>query len=317
MSGGVGGDVPEVPEEVRRLACEREAARGARDFAAADALRERIRAAGFEVTDTGEGPVLSAAPPVAGTVGERTSPRRRPAEVPSLLDRPAEDDVSVHWIVEGWQEDVLRGIASFDRHHPDVSARHVVVDIRGGESGAWPEGVDLVALEPGTGWAAARNAGLTRTLGRLVLVVDGSVEFVGDAVSPLAAALAEPRIGLSGPFGIATEDLRSFHESDGPEVDAVEGYLMAFGRELLLGGLRFDEGFRFYRTADIELSFQVKARGLRVTVTPAPVLRHQHRMWATTPKAERDRLSKRNFYRFLDRWRGREDLLVSRRRAGA
>jgi len=44
-----------APDEVVRLAAEREAARVARDFAAADALRARIRDLGYEVTDTAEG----------------------------------------------------------------------------------------------------------------------------------------------------------------------------------------------------------------------------------------------------------------------
>jgi hypothetical protein len=34
-------------------------------------------------------------------------------------------------------------------------------------------------------------------------------------------------------------------------------------------------------------------------------------MWSNTPEDERERLSKRNFYRFLDRWRGRTDLTVA------
>ena len=38
--------------------------------------------------------------------------------------------------------------------------------------------------------------------------------------------------------------------------------------------------------------------------------RHEHRGWTSLPEAERDRLSKRNFYRFLDRWRDRPDLLL-------
>ena len=54
--------------------------------------------------------------------------------------------------------------------------------------------------------------------------------------------------------------------------------------------------------------------GLRATVTPIAVTRHDHRMWANTLEDERARLSKRNFYRFLDTWRGRTDLLVSRGR---
>jgi hypothetical protein len=41
-----------------------------------------------------------------------------------------------------------------------------------------------------------------------------------------------------------------------------------------------------------------------------PVVKHEHRLWEATDPEERQRLSKRNFYRFLDRWRDREDLLV-------
>jgi GT2 family glycosyltransferase len=108
-----------------------------------------------------------------------------------------------------------------------------------------------------------------------------------------------------------TEDLREFRASDGPEVDAIEAYLMAFRRDLLEQVRGFDERFRFYRSADVELSFRVKERGLRVVVVPLPVTRHQHRPWATTPEPERGRLSKRNFSRFLDRFRDRFDLTVA------
>ena len=50
--------------------------------------------------------------------------------------------------------------------------------------------------------------------------------------------------------------------------------------------------------------------GLRACVVNVPVTKHVHRMWAETPPAERDRLSKRNYYRFLERFRDRFDLLV-------
>jgi hypothetical protein len=43
------------------------------------------------------------------------------------------------------------------------------------------------------------------------------------------------------------------------------------------------------------------------------VRKHEHRMWAATSLEDRDRLSKRNFYRFLERFRGRTDLLVDPR----
>jgi cysteinyl-tRNA synthetase len=45
----------EAPEEIRRLAAEREEARAARDFEQADRLRDELAAAGWEVRDTPEG----------------------------------------------------------------------------------------------------------------------------------------------------------------------------------------------------------------------------------------------------------------------
>jgi phosphoribosylaminoimidazole-succinocarboxamide synthase len=35
-----------------------------------------------------------------------------------------------------------------------------------------------------------------------------------------------------------------------------------------------------------------------------------HRLWEAETEEERERLSKKNFYRFLDRWGKRTDLLV-------
>jgi hypothetical protein len=295
-------------EEVRDLADRRERARQARDFAEADALRDLIRAAGFDVTDTPSGPLLSRrepeAPPAASPLFLRSD------DVPSLLGNPPIYPVSFQWVVQGWPEDIVRGIRSV-RRTAAGEVQQVVVDAAGLEDFEWPRGVDVVRVAPEAGWGVARNAGLRRSAGEIVILLDGSLEATGD-LSALGDALRDPTVGITGPFGLVSDDLHDFRASDGPDVDAVEGYLMAFGRSLVEEGLRFDERFKFYRTADIELSFRIKASGLRATVTRVPVTRHEHRMWSGTPEAERDRLSKRNFYRFLDRWRGRTDLLVSR-----
>jgi hypothetical protein len=299
--------VNEVPEEILELTRQREEARAAREFARADELRDRIANEGFQLVDTPAGTQVLPRKTESTEVG---LPVHRSSEaVPSRLSEPPSVEASVQWIAEGWPEDVVRGIESFRRHCRGRSIQHVVVDLTPGNM--WPDEAEVVRLERGLGWAAGRNAGLRRATGSIVVLVDGSVEALGDVIGPLAAALADPGVGITGPFGIVTGDLREFRESAGPDVDAVEAYLMAFRRELVEGGLRFDEKFKFYRTGDIELSFQVKAMGLRATVTPLPLARHEHRMWANTPEDERTRLSKRNFYRFLDRWRGRTDLVVS------
>jgi hypothetical protein len=297
----------DVPEEIRALASERQAARAEKDFARADALRDRIAERGFRVVDTPEGPTFEPRSPAS----PQTPQRLRAQQVESVLDEPATLDVSVHWVVEGWPEDVVRALAGFRAHEGGRDVQYVIADVTETDPAMYGEGVEVLSLDLGTGWGAARNAGLGRSRGRLVLVMDGSVEPTGDVIGPLEAALADETVGVCGPFGVVTHDLREFEASSGPEVDAIEGYLMAFRRDALRDAGLFDERFKWYRTADIECSFRLKDAGLRAVVVEVPVAKHEHRMWHHTEPAERDRLSKRNYYRFLERFRGRFDLLVS------
>jgi len=295
--------VSEVPDEVRALAAERTERRADRDFAAADAIRDRIAELGFRIVDGPGGPSFE---PIASAAAERD----RADQIQSLLDGPATRDVSVHWVVQGWPEDVVRALAAFRANQAGRDVQYVVADLTETDPAVYGAEVEVLTLEPSMGWGAARNAGLKRSAGRIVLAVDGSIEPTGDIFDPLLQALQDPTIGICGPFGISTHDLHEFHDSPGPEVDAVEGYLMAFRREVLLDVGLFDDKFRWYRTADIDFSFRVKDTGLRAVVVAAPVTRHEHRMYHSTAPDERDRLSKRNYYRFLERFRGRFDLLV-------
>jgi len=304
------GDVgSRAPEEVRRLAEQRDGARAAKDFAAADALRDQIAHRGWVVTDEPGGFTLELAAsdePAADAIAA--------SEVPSVLDREPTADVAIHWVAEGWLDDIDRAIAAFLANAGSRRLQFVVADITGDAAARWAErdDVEVVWLRDDTGWGAARNAGLSRSLAPIVIAVDGSIEATGDVFSPIETALKDPAVGVVGPFGIVTDDLREFEEAphDGP-CDAVEGYLMAFRREVLTGVGGFDEKFRWYRTADIDWSFKVKDAGLGCSVVSMPVAKHEHRAWAAASDKQRTSWSKRNFYRFLDRYRDRWDLVLS------
>ena len=54
-----------------------------------------------------------------------------------------------------------------------------------------------------------------------------------------------------------------------------------------------------------------------VSLAGLPAVRHEHRGYASLPDDERDRQSKRNFYRIIDRFGWRRDLLVSTLTAAA
>jgi hypothetical protein len=295
----------DAPAEIRALGERRAVARAAGDYEAADTLREQIAAAGWTVVDEPAGwrlePAMAEAPV-----------RMQASAVRSVLDDDPIYDVSLQWVVEGWPQDVRRAIEGFRATAGGRRLQFVVAEITGADAEDWGADVEVIRLQEGTGWAAARNAGLRRSRGRLVLVLDGSVEPAGDVLGPLEEALADPGVGVCGPFGVITHDLREFDAApEAGDCDAVEGYLMAFRHDVLILAGPFDEKFRWYRMADIDWSFRVKDVGLRTVVVPVPVTKHEHRMWFETPPAQRASWSKRNFYRFLDRWRNRWDLVLS------
>ena len=298
-----------APDEVVRLAEQRASARAAKDFAAADSLRDRIAEAGWSVVDTAEGFTLEP----AETGADDPQPVAA-KDIASALDEETAYDVAVHWVCEGWLDDIERAAQAFRAHAGSRRLQLVVADMTGEAAPgfAGDDDVEVVLLEPGTGWAAARNAGLRRSRAPIVIAADPSVEPTGDVFSPIEAALKDPAVGVCGPFGIVTRDLREFAEAPDPgPCDAVEGYLMAFRRDTFIAVGGFDEKYRWYRTADIEWSFRVKDAGFGCSVVPVPVTKHAHRMWEAATDEERASWSKRNFYRFLDRFRDRWDLVLS------
>ncbi len=107
-----------------------------------------------------------------------------------------------------------------------------------------------------------------------------------------------------------------FEDAPAGDVDAIEGYCQAFRRADYAARGPLDEHFRFYRNLDIWWSLVLREarEGMpprrAVSLDGLPLRRHEHRGYASLPEAERERQSKRNFYRILDRFRDRRDLLT-------
>ena len=127
----------EAPEELVRLGEQRAQARAAKDFGQADAIRDRIASAGWTVVDEPDGTFRLE--PVAA---EQERPLA-PADVTSVLEEPATMDVSVHWVCEGWPEDVDRAIAAFRAHAGERRAQYVVADVTGAPTDRWGGDVDV------------------------------------------------------------------------------------------------------------------------------------------------------------------------------
>jgi len=316
---------PYVPQPVLDAAHARAAARAARDWVTADRLRDEIEAAGWRVVDRGTDFRLEPAhpPDLEDEAGVRYG---RSDAVQSRLGDPSTCAVTVVLVATDQPDDLERAIESLRLTAPAGTQVVVVADApdaaqadrlpapASGEADRIK--VEVVRTSSRLGWGAAWNIGLRRACGEVVILMDTSVEPTGDIVTPLAAALAAEDVAATGGFGLRSADLRRFEEVTAGDAAAIEGYLFAFRRADASAAGPLDEAFRFYRNLDIWWSLMLRDRGegasprRAVVLDDLPLVRHEHRGWTATSVAERDRLSKRNFYRFLERFRERPDLAV-------
>jgi cysteinyl-tRNA synthetase len=305
MSNGPAG---ELPPDLAALLDRRQAARERRDFGTADAIRDQLRQAGWLVRDTPHGPELDPAPPYETFDPAAAAPR---------WDEPDRYEVSVVVHVAGWPEDVARATRALAAHHRHLGYEVLLVEDGAGEAtGRALEDlarddphVRVLHLDPPIGFGAAMNLAMGQALGRVLVWLDPHVEATGDLLGPLLAALERPGTGLAGGWGVTTTSMLEFEADAGPEVDAVEGYLLAVPRALA-ARVRVDPRDRYYRNADLDYSFAVRALGYGATRVEVPATRHRHRGWSDTDPVERDRASRKNYDRFLGRWKGRTDLLT-------
>jgi glycosyl transferase family 2 len=313
-----------IPSEVLTAAHDRARARADQDWAEADRLRSLIEDAGWRIADRGTDFALTPANPptlaAEGIVRYGAS-----TDVPSRFDEPATGVATVVIVATDWPDDVARALAGIAAWAPAGTEIVVVADgpspdqdsaLDRAAAGDLP--VEVVRTSARLGQGAALNVGLRRAGGSIVVVMDASVEPTGDVVTPLARALDDPTVAVAGGWGVASDDLRRFHDAPAGEVDAIEGYLMAFRRADAAARGPLDERFRFYRNLDLWWSLVLRDEGevaapRRALAVEVPAVRHEHRGWTSLPETERDRLSKRNFYRIIDRFGNRRDLASAAR----
>jgi Glycosyl transferase family 2 len=307
-----------IPEAVLSAAHDRAAARAARDWAEADRLRAEIEAAGWKIADRGTDFALSPmAPPDVAESGRTRYGSS--ATVPSRLDEPPFGVATVVLIATDWPEDLARAAAGVTGHSPDGTSVVVVADEPSTEQAAGLETFDageVIWTSARLGQAAAINAGVRRAPAPVVILLDTSVEPTGDIVTPLVAALDDPSVAVAGGWGIVSSDLRRFEDAPPGDVDAIEAYCLAFRRADFAERGPLDERFRFYRNLDIWWSLVLRDEGegeaprRALALEGLPLVKHEHRGYTSLPSEERDRQSKRNFYRILDRFGSRRDLLI-------
>lgn len=315
---------PFVPQSVLDAAHARAAARATRDWAAADRLRDEIEAAGWRVVDRGTDFRLEPASPpdVPDEAGMRFG---RSESVPSRLGEPSTCPATVVLVATDRPDDLDRALAALRSTSPAGTQLVVVADApdraqaerlpRAAPDRAGGTGLEVVRTSARLGAAAARNIGLRRASGEIVIFMDTGVEPAGDVVTPLVEALRSSGVAVVGARGLASADLRRFGDVETGEAAAIGHGLLAFRRaDAALAG-PLDEAFRAPPYLDVWWSLVLRDRGSdapprrAVVVGALPLVRHAERV-TVEDAAEDERQSRRNFYRVLARFGRRPDLAV-------
>ncbi len=318
-----------APPEIVDLARARAAAREARDWPEADRLRVEIEAAGWKVVDRGTSFHLT--PAHAPDVVEDDRVRYgRSVSVPSRLEEAPTAFATVVLLATDCPEDVARTLSGLRAHAPAGTQVVVIAEGPSAEQEAalvdanGPVTAPIGGIAPEVVWtserlghAAALNAGLRRSVGPVAILLDMSVEPTGDVVTPLVRALDDPSVAVVGGWGFVSDDLRTFAAAPAGDVVAIEGHCQAFRRSDIVSRGPLDEHLRFHRYLDIWWSLVLRDEGEGIVPRRAvrldglPLERHEQRGFTRLTPAERERRSRRNFYRIIDRFGWRRDLLLA------
>lgn len=307
-----------IPDTVADSQTRRAVLRIQRDYSTADSIRQQISDEGFVLEDA-----ISSTRTRPKSAWEKIQKGWKEIssskEVSSLLGVPDEFKFSIGLVVCNYLSDVRRCIQSVLPLSEKHSLEIIVVD-NGSTDGtsSWLESqaishpnIRVFHTDHIVGEAAAKNMLIKQSLGTYLVLMDTSIEAKADFLEPLAEVLSDESVGIAGPWGLRTEDMRHFQEINDGKADAIQAYCFAFRRDLIsdVGFMR--ESFRFYRNLDLEYSFCFLDKGYRaLALGSLPLKRHEHRVWTTLAEEERENLSSDNFRRFLKRWGDRQDLLL-------
>lgn len=304
-----------IPADILALSHERDELRKRGQYDRADALKKLIEDAGYSIKDNPRGAHLVILPSIEidGTA------YRLARQVPSQINESDTCLFSVQILANNCAPAARRCIESVFHHAGDKAIEVILIDNASqDELGAWASEfqqetalLHVIRTSRLMGEAEARNLGLKQSRGRYILQLDPNSELTGDIFTPLAQILENTEVGVTGLKGLRTDDLRHFEESEDEEVEAVCGSCMAFRRKTLKKSGLFDDGYRFSPFMDIDFNFAVRETGTQALVArDLPVMLHEPQSGPTRSEAERARLTKRNFYHFLEKWGDRDDLLL-------
>jgi hypothetical protein len=218
-------------------------------------------------------------------------------------------------IIQGFQADAVESVASI-RQFTQVP----IVLLSLGEVESLVDVIDaktlVLKVNAECGWGPAANALLQNIPSQFLVIMDPSTRFLGDAITPVLAALKEGTfsgVGWRGGLINIDDEWRSVDDKGVGEVDVLFSYFLALGRQAALEVGGFNVRALYYRNADIEFSLRMRHAGGHLLQMDLPLMQDRHHGYHDVDSDFRDVQSEKNYDRILERFRGKNAILSPRR----
>lgn len=303
-----------IEEELERLGQTRRSARAERNFALADEIRDQILALGYEIIDKPEGFSFA---PIEGTPkkSKRFPSYQRIGDIRTLPGKSHQ--VSIALIINGFADDACESVLKIKEFAPEDVG--IVLLINGEQESAPLEGLidgrtQVISIQEKSGWGVAANTLLKVIGSKIVVIMDPSTRFTGDAITPILGKFESyEAVGWKGGLVNIEDNWRSVDDRGAGDVDVLFSYFLALNREAALEAGGFNARAIYYRNADIEFSLRLRQAHGRLLQMDLPLEQARHHGYYNVDPHFREEESQRTYNRILERFRGKDEILVPRR----
>jgi hypothetical protein len=219
-------------------------------------------------------------------------------------------------IAEGFTEDLITCVSSITKH------TQTPVSIYANGKSNWltenlfnPQQVSVTQEKNPLGWGNVINYFLNTFTEDYLVIMDPSTIFTGDPIPETLSALESgyQAAGWKGGLVNLEDEWRSTDDKGVGEVDVLFSYFMGIDRKFALKAGGANPSAKYYRNADLELSLVIRAAGGKLKQIDLPLEQGRHHGYYDTDPDYRDKNSRKNYQRILDRFRGKNEILSPRR----
>jgi hypothetical protein len=219
-------------------------------------------------------------------------------------------------IAEGFTEDLLKCVVAIHKY------ANTPISIHANGKRNWLDeklfNLDQISLtqeKNPLGWGNLINNFLEKFTEDFLVIMDPSTIFLGDAISKSLEFLNSGYQGVGWKGGLVNiaDEWRSTEDKGPGEVDVLFSYFFALDRKFALAAGGANSSAKYYRNADLELSLAIRAAGGKLIQIDLPLEQGKHHGYYDVDPEYRDKNSKKNYQRILDRFRGKNEILAPRR----